>query len=59
MSLAALAQPASGATDFSLPEADARLLGVARGWLWLGLLALIGSGAFPLVIEKLKENEGG
>ena len=50
MSLAALAQPASGATDFSLPEADARLLGVARGWLWLGLLALIGSGVLSIVL---------
>lgn len=50
MSLAALAQPASATTDFSLPEADARLAGVARGWLWLGLLALIGSGVLSIVL---------
>ena len=50
MSLAALAQPASATTDFSLPEADARLAGVARGWLWLGLLALIGSGLLSIVL---------
>ncbi len=37
-------------TDFSLPEADARLRGVARGWLWLGLLALIGSGVLSIVL---------
>ncbi|MCK6383073.1 MAG: cbb3-type cytochrome c oxidase subunit I [Rhodocyclaceae bacterium] len=50
MSLAALAHPASATTDFSLPEADARLAGVARGWLWLGLLALIGSGVLSIVL---------
>lgn len=50
MSLAALAQPASATTDFSLPEADARAAGVARGWLWLGLLALIGSGILSIVL---------
>ena len=38
------------ATDFSLPEADARLAGAARGWLWLGLLALIGSGVLSIVL---------
>jgi heme/copper-type cytochrome/quinol oxidase subunit 1 len=50
VSLAALAQPSSATTNFSLPEADARLLGVARGWLWLGLLALIGSGILSIVL---------
>ncbi|PKO71035.1 MAG: cytochrome C oxidase subunit I [Betaproteobacteria bacterium HGW-Betaproteobacteria-14] len=38
------------ATDFSLPEADFRLRGLARGWLWLGLLALIGSGVLSIVL---------
>ncbi|MDR2240292.1 MAG: cbb3-type cytochrome c oxidase subunit I [Zoogloeaceae bacterium] len=37
-------------TDFSLPETDARLTGVARGWLWLGLLALIGSGVLSIIL---------
>jgi hypothetical protein len=50
MSLAALAQPASATTEFSLPAADARLTGVARGWLWLGLFALIGSGLLSIVL---------
>lgn len=40
----------SAATDFSLPEADFRLRGLARGWLWLGLLALIGSGVLSIVL---------
>lgn len=38
------------ATDFSLPEADFRLRALARGWLWLGLLALIGSGVLSIVL---------
>lgn len=38
------------AYDFGLPEADARLRGLARGWLWLGLLALIGSGILSIVL---------
>ena len=41
---------AAPATDFSLPEADIRLRGVARGWLWLGLFALIGSGILSIVL---------
>ncbi len=41
---------AAPATDFSLPEADLRLRGLARGWLWLGLLALIGSGVLSIVL---------
>ncbi len=36
---------------FSLPAADARLTGVARGWLWLGLFALIGSGLLSIVLR--------
>jgi len=36
--------------DFSLPETDARLTGIARGWLWLGLLALIGSGVLSIIL---------
>ncbi len=38
------------AIDFSLPETDSRLRGLARGWLWLGLLALIGSGVLSIVL---------
>ncbi|MCZ7654754.1 MAG: hypothetical protein M5R42_11445 [Rhodocyclaceae bacterium] len=40
----------SAAIDFSLPEADFRLRALARGWLWLGLLALIGSGVLSIVL---------
>ena len=51
MSAATDALPAAAcATDFSLPEADASRAGVARGWLWLSLLALIGSGALSIVL---------
>ncbi len=47
---AAARAPASSSTEFSLPEADARLIGIARGWLWLGLFALIGSGVLSIVL---------
>ncbi len=40
---------ASGA-DFSLEVADPGLRRLARGWLWLGLLALIGSGLLSIVL---------
>ncbi|MBI4988225.1 MAG: cbb3-type cytochrome c oxidase subunit I [Rhodocyclales bacterium] len=40
---------ASGA-DYSLDVADAGLRRLARGWLWLGLLALIGSGLLSIVL---------
>ena len=40
----------AAATDFSLPDTDFRLRGLARGWLWLGLLALIGSGVLSIVL---------
>jgi len=50
MSAAAERPTAAAGTDFSLPGADARLVGVARGWLWLGLLALIGSGVLSIVL---------
>ena len=40
---------ASGA-DYSLQVADPRLQRLARGWLWLGLLALIGSGLLSIVL---------
>lgn len=42
-------QETAGA-DFLLPAADARLAGIARGWLWLGLLALIGSGLLSIIL---------
>ena len=50
MSLAALARSSAAVAAFSLPGADARQLGVARGWLWLGLAALIGSGVLSIVL---------
>ncbi len=42
--------PAPSATQFSLPDADGRLVAAARGWLWLGLAALIGSGVLSIVL---------
>ena len=42
--------PAASVVGFSLPEADVRLAAVARGWLWLGLLALIGSGVLSIIL---------
>ncbi len=38
------------ATEYTLPTADARLKRLARGWLWLGLAALIGSGVLSIVL---------
>jgi cytochrome c oxidase subunit 1 len=40
---------ASGA-DYALDIADPDLRRLARGWLWLGLLALIGSGLLSIVL---------
>ena len=42
----------SGASgvDYSLEVADPGLRRLARGWLWLGLLALIGSGLLSIVL---------
>ncbi len=51
--MSAVAQPvalAANAGDFSLPGADARLGAIARGWLWLGLAALIGSGFLSIIL---------
>ncbi|HET7793522.1 MAG TPA: cbb3-type cytochrome c oxidase subunit I [Rhizobacter sp.] len=40
----------SGSADYALPvPTDARRR-LARGWLWLGLLALIGSGLFSVLL---------
>ena len=38
------------AADYALPEADARLVRLARGWLWLGLAALIGAGLLSILL---------
>ncbi len=41
---------AAGDAHFALPvPADARVA-LARGWLWLGLLALVGSGLFSVLL---------
>ncbi len=42
--------PEAAGTAFLLTPADARLTGIARGWLWLGLLALIGSGLLSIIL---------
>lgn len=44
----ALAAPSGASYQLSLPR-DARL-SLARGWLWLGLAALIGSGLFSVLL---------
>ena len=36
--------------DFTLSSADADQLALARGWLWLGLAALIGAGVFSVLL---------
>ena len=50
--LAALRAPRSAATaaDYSLPIAGDAQRALARGWLSLGLVALIGSGLFSLLL---------
>ena len=50
MSVVAETRPAAIGVDFSLPETEAGPAGVARGWLWLGLLALIGSGVLSIIL---------
>jgi len=37
-------------TNYFLPIEDARLKRLARGWLWLGILALIGSGLLAVLL---------
>ena len=44
------APAASPAVDFALPRPDAAQRALARGWLWLGLAALIGSGVFSILL---------
>ncbi len=48
----ATSDPVAASTphDFSLPVPDARQRALARVWLWLGLLALIGSGVFSILL---------
>ncbi|GAB1412421.1 MAG: hypothetical protein AMXMBFR31_22490 [Candidatus Desulfobacillus denitrificans] len=50
MSVVAETRPAAIGVDFGLPETEAGPAGVARGWLWLGLLALIGSGVLSIIL---------
>ena len=46
-----VARPAAvEAADFELPLADATQRALARGWLRLGLLALVGSGVFSILL---------
>ncbi len=42
--------PAAAGTSYLLPAAGAAAARLARGWLWLGLLALIGSGVFSVLL---------
>jgi hypothetical protein len=41
---------AAAGSIYSLPVSDERLKRLARGWLWLGLLALIGSGLLSILL---------
>jgi hypothetical protein len=43
-------QQAASAADFSLPIAGDEQRALGRAWLWLGLLALIGSGLFSVLL---------
>lgn len=38
------------AASYALPLPDAAQRALARGWLWLGLLALVGSGVFSILL---------
>jgi cytochrome c oxidase subunit I len=38
------------AHDYALPVPDTAQRALARGWLWLGLLALVGSGVFSILL---------
>ena len=40
----------ASAVDYALPRPDAAQRALARGWLWLGLAALIGSGVFSILL---------
>ena len=46
---AALAAPAQ-CTDYALALPDGACRALARGWLWLALLALVGSGIFSVLL---------
>ncbi|HEX7440425.1 MAG TPA: cbb3-type cytochrome c oxidase subunit I [Caldimonas sp.] len=48
--LAALAPRAAPDTDYALAVPDDARRRLARGWLWLGLVALIGSGVFSVLL---------
>jgi len=45
-----VAQSAAPAADYALPVPNAAQRRLARGWLWLGLAALIGSGLFSILL---------
>ena len=40
----------TGASDYTLAVADGARRTLARAWLWLGLLALVGSGLFSVLL---------
>jgi hypothetical protein len=44
------AAPRAAAADYRLPLAGAEETAQARGWLWLGLAALVGSGLFSVLL---------
>ena len=46
----ALSEDSGRAAAYALPLPDAAQRALARGWLWLGLLALIGSGVFSILL---------
>lgn len=47
---AAAPRPASRATDYVLAVPTDARVALARGWLWLGLAALVGSGLFSVLL---------
>jgi cytochrome c oxidase subunit I len=42
--------PAQSATGYALPVPREAPLALARGWLWLGMAALVGSGLFSILL---------
>ena len=42
--------PAQAAADYSLAVPQDARRALARGWLWLGLFALVGSGLFSILL---------
>ena len=47
---AGAARAPTDAPDYTLAVADGARRTLARAWLWLGLLALVGSGLFSVLL---------